>query len=397
MTAQLLASVLTDPSIGGLPTYVFIIIAAAVLIIGIIVLIAVSKAGTKKAKRKATRIIEETPQPAPDNEESAPEAQDVPVAEIPDVTTTVGENEEVNLSTLPEDSSVGDQKIEEEPKQAQPEPQPVYQQPAPQPEPQPQPVYQQPVYQQPAPQPEPQPQPVYQQPAPQPEPQPEPQPVYQQPAPQPEPQPQPVYQQPAPQPEPQPQPVYQQPVYQQPAPQPEPQPAPAQEAAAAPQPEAVVVAPVKPKRVPPVRKKAEPAAATTPKQPSNVTVLFDLPETGGARGKYVIVKDESNPDRPYKFQLKANNGQILYESENYKSKPQSKSIKAFRNTLQNGTYTIDSEKNGTFRYKLFKPDGVTLYGVGEGYKSKEAAESAVNSVKYFAENSNTLEDTTVNV
>ena len=349
MTAQLLASVLTDPSIGGLPTYVFIIIAAAVLIIGIIVLIAVSKAGTKKAKRKATRIIEETPQPAPDNEESAPEAQDVPVAEIPDVTTTVGENEEVNLSTLPEDSSVGDQKIEEEPKQAQPEPQPVYQQPAPQPEPQPQPVYQQPVYQQPAPQPEPQPQPVYQQPAPQPQ------------------------------------------------PQPEPQPAPAQEAAAAPQPEAVVVAPVKPKRVPPVRKKAEPAAATTPKQPSNVTILFDLPETGGARGKYVIVKDESNPDRPYKFQLKANNGQILYESENYKSKPQSKSIKAFRNTLQNGTYTIDSEKNGTFRYKLFKPDGVTLYGVGEGYKSKEAAESAVNSVKYFAENSNTLEDTTVNV
>ena len=331
MAAQLLASVLTDPSIGGLPTYVFIIIAAAVLIIGIIVLIAVSKAGTKKAKRKATRIIEETPQPAPDNEESAPEAQDVPVAEIPDVTTTVGENEEVNLSTLPEDSSVGDQKIEEEPKQAQPEPQPVYQQPAPQPEPQP-----------------------------------EPQPVYQQPAPQPE-------------------------------PQPEPQPAPAQEAAAAPQPEAVVVAPVKPKRVPPVRKKAEPAAAPQPKQPSNVTVLFDLPETGGARGKYVIVKDESNPDRPYKFQLKANNGQILYESENYKSKPQSKSIKAFRNTLQNGTYTIDSEKNGTFRYKLFKPDGVTLYGVGEGYKSKEAAESAVNSVKYFAENSNTLEDTTVNV
>ena len=346
MAAQLLASVLTDPSIGGLPTYVFIIIAAAVLIIGIIVLIAVSKSGTKKAKKKATRIVEETPQPAPDNEEAAPEAQDVPVAEIPDVTTTVGENEEVNLSTLPEDSSVGDQKIEEEPKQAQPEPQPVYQQPAPQPEPQPQPVYQQPVYQQPAPQPEPQP-------------------------------------------------VYQQPVYQQPAPQPEPQPAPAQEAAAAPQPEAVVVAPVKPKRVPPVRKKAEPAAATTPKQPSNVTVLFDLPETGGARGKYVIVKDESNPDRPYKFQLKANNGQILYESENYKSKPQSKSIKAFRNTLQNGTYTIDSEKNGTFRYKLFKPDGVTLYGVGEGYKSKEAAESAVNSVKYFAENSNVLEDSTI--
>ena len=324
MAAQLLASVLTDPSIGGLPTYVFIIIAAAVLIIGIIILIAVSRAGTKKAKKKATRIIEETPQPAPDNEEAAPETQDVPVAEIPDVTTTVGDNEEVNLSTLPEDSSVGSQTIEEEQpaQQAQPAPQPVYQQPVQQPEPQP--------------------------------------------------------------------------VYQQPVQQPEPQPAPVQEAAAAPQPEAVVVAPVKPKRVPPVRKKAEPAAAAAAtKQPSNVTILFDLPENGGVRGKYVIIRDASNPDRPYKFQLKANNGQILYESENYKSKPQSKSIKAFRNTLQNGTYTIDSEKNGTFRYKLFKPDGVTLYGVGEGYKSKEAAESAVNSVKYFAENSNVLEDSTI--
>ena len=341
MAAQLLASVLTDPSIGGLPTYVFIIIAAAVLIIGIIILIAVSRAGTKKAKKKATRIIEETPQPAPDNEEAAPETQDVPVAEIPDVTTTVGDNEEVNLSTLPEDSSVGSQTIEEE---------------------------------QPAQQAQPAPQPVYQQPVQQPEPQPEPQPVYQQPVQQPEPQP----------------------VYQQPVQQPEPQPAPVQEAAAAPQPEAVVVAPVKPKRVPPVRKKAEPAAAAAAtKQPSNVTILFDLPENGGVRGKYVIIRDASNPDRPYKFQLKANNGQILYESENYKSKPQSKSIKAFRNTLQNGTYTIDSEKNGTFRYKLFKPDGVTLYGVGEGYKSKEAAESAVNSVKYFAENSNVLEDSTI--
>ena len=389
MAVQLLASVLTDPSIGGLPTYVFIIIAAAVLVLGIIILIAVSKSGTKKAKKKATRIIEETSQPAPDNEEAAPETQDVPVAEIPDVTTTVGENEEVNLSTLPEDSSVGNQTIEEEPKQAQPEPQPVQQQPEPQPVYQ-QPVYQQPVYQQPAPQPEPQPQPVYQQPEPQPQPvyqQPEPQPVYQQPVYQ-----QPVYQQPAPQPEPQPQPVYQ---------QPEPQPAPAQEAAAAPQPEAVVVAPVKPKRVPPVRKKAEPKAAqpaapaASSSQPANVTVLFDLPETGGARGKYVIIKDESNAMRPFKFQLKANNGQILYESENYKIKPKTKQIEAFRNTLKNGTYTIDSEKNGTFRYKLFKADGVTLYGVGEGYKSKEAAESAVNSVKYFAENSNILEDSTI--
>lgn len=354
MAAQLLALDLTEPSLGGLPLYVYIIIAAAVIVLGVIILIIVAKSGTKKAKTKATRIIEETSLPAPDTDEAAPEAQDVPVADVPDVTATVGDNEEVNLSTLPEDSAVAAQPVQDEP--------------APQPEPQP--------AQQPAPEP---------QPAPQPEPQPA-----QQPAPEPQPEPQPA-------PQPEPQSVQQQPVYEQPVQQA----APAQEAAAAPQPETVVVAPVKAKRVPPVRKKAEPKpqqaqpAASNAALPANTTILFDLPETGGARGKYVIIKDDGNPMRPYKFQLKANNGQILYESENYKIKPKTKQIEAFRNTLQNGTYTIDSEKNGTFRYKLFKSDGVTLYGVGEGYKSKDAAESAVNSVKYFAENSNILEDSTV--
>lgn len=339
MTAQLFAAnILTEPAIGGLPTYVFIAIAAGVLLLCVVILIAVSRSGTKKAKKRSTRIVEETPQPVPANEEAAPEAQDVPVAEIPDVTGTVGENEEVNLSTLPEDAPVTEQAPQEAEQQAAE--QPVQQ-----------PVQQQPVYQQPAEQP------VYQQPVEQ-----------------------PVYQQP----------VQQQPVYQQPA---------AQEVAAAAEP---VVAPApKPKRVPPVRKKAEPAqsaqpaAGTNSSLPANVTVLYDLPESDGVRGKYVIIKDESNPMRPYKFQLKANNGQILYESENYKIKPKAKQIEAFRNTLRNGTYTIDSEKNGTFRYKLFKTDGVTLYGVGEGYKSRDAAESAVNSVKYFADNSNLLEDTTI--
>ena len=168
-------------------------------------------------------------------------------------------------------------------------------------------------------------------------------------------------------------------------------------------------APAKPKRVPPVRTKKDAAAPAKKPAPAkqepkkaeetptagNVTVLFDAPATDGPKGKYVIIKDDGNPMRPYKFQLKANNGQVLYESEGYKIKPKAKQIEAFRNTINNGTSVIDEEKNGTFRYKLFKADGITLYGVGEGYKSKAAAESAVESVKYFCNASNTLEDTTV--
>lgn len=145
-------------------------------------------------------------------------------------------------------------------------------------------------------------------------------------------------------------------------------------------------------------KKDEPkktAAKPEAKEPvNNVTVLFDAPETEGPKGKFVIIKDEINPMRPYKFQLKANNGQVLYESEGYKIKPRAKQIEVFRNTINNGSVAFDSEKNGTYRYKLFKPDG-TFYGVGEGYKTKAAAESAIESVKNFCNTSNTLEDTTL--
>ena len=149
------------------------------------------------------------------------------------------------------------------------------------------------------------------------------------------------------------------------------------------------------KKQPPVRKpvaKAEPAPAVAGDK-SNITLLFgEAPEP--SNGKYVIIKDTKNAIRPYKFQLKANNGQILYESENYKIKPKAKQVDGFRNTINNGTYAIDEEKNGTFRYKIFKVDG-TMYGVGEGYKSRAAAESAIESVKKFANSANFIEDTTI--
>lgn len=143
-----------------------------------------------------------------------------------------------------------------------------------------------------------------------------------------------------------------------------------------------------PKKEEPKKEEAKEAA------PSNVTVLFEAPDTDSPKGKFVVIKDDLNPDRPYKFQLKANNGQVLYESESFKIKPRAKQIEVFRNTINNGTSTIDSEKNGTFRYKLFKADG-SLYGVGEGYKTRASAESALESVKNFCNTSNTLEDMTV--
>ena len=95
----------------------------------------------------------------------------------------------------------------------------------------------------------------------------------------------------------------------------------------------------------PAAKKAAPKKEEPKKEeakeasPSNVTVLFEAPDTDSPKGKFVVIKDDLNPDRPYKFQLKANNGQVLYESESFKIKPRAKQIEVFRNTINNGTST----------------------------------------------------------
>ena len=144
------------------------------------------------------------------------------------------------------------------------------------------------------------------------------------------------------------------------------------------------------KKAAPVKKVEEPAPAP---EKNNIILLTDEPAKP-AGGRYVIVTDDTNPIKPYKFQLKANNGQVLYESEGYKVKPKKASINAFKKAVEQGTIAIDKEKNGTFRYKLYKADG-TLLGVGESYSAKARAESSAESVKAFAASANFIEDLTV--
>lgn len=164
-----------------------------------------------------------------------------------------------------------------------------------------------------------------------------------------------------------------------------------------------------PPKAAPVKKtvakpKAAPVAKPAPveaevvesgKKAHPIILLSDMP-ADATKGKYIIVKDESNTLRPYRYVLKANNGQVLFESEGYKIKPRAKQIEAFRKTLIDGTSIIDSEKNGTFRFKLYNKED-KLFGVGEAYKSKSAAENACESVKAFAESANFIEDTTVEI
>ena len=109
-------------------------------------------------------------------------------------------------------------------------------------------------------------------------------------------------------------------------------------------------------------------------------------------GKFVIIKNDDNSARPYHFRLLANNGQILFESESYKSKPKSNSILAFKKVATNiDNFEIDADKAGNWRYKLYNAQHAVI-GVGESYSSKQGCEISVQSVIKFAESARLLED-----
>ena len=360
-----ISSFLTQNVVGGLTMWMVLAITLAIVIVCIILIVIISKSSNKKAKKKADIVL------AVGDDSSKPDRPSEPVepvkpSVVPDVVDTASEPEEVALSEASTNSEATEEveKAEETPAEEKPveEEAPVAEE---KPVEEVAPVVEEKPVEEVAP--------VVEEAAP-------------------------VVEEAAPVVEEEPvkeaAPVVEEKPVEEAAPV-------VEEKHAEEAPKKVVKPPVKKPaaKKPPVRKAAPKAdtAATAAAAPAgdknNITLLFgEAPEP--SNGRYVIIKDTKNAIRPYKFQLKANNGQILYESENYKIKPKAKQVDGFRNTINNGTYAIDEEKNGTFRYKIFKVDG-TMYGVGEGYKSRAAAESAIESVKKFANSANFIEDTTI--
>ena len=359
LVAASVTDFLQQSVVGGITMWMILAITAAIVVICIILIAIISRNSNKKAKKKADIVVTVGDESSKPDRPSEP-VEPVKPSVIPDVVDNASAPEEVALS---EASTGAEAEKEEEKAEEAPaaEEKPTEEKPAVEEKPvEAAPVVEEkPVEAAPVVEEKPAPAPVVEE---------KPAPVVEE---------KPAEEAPVAEEKPAAAPVKRQPPVRKPA-----------AAKAAP----VAAAPVK--RQPPVRKpapKAEPAPASTDK--NNITLLFgEAPEP--SNGRYVIIKDTKNAIRPYKFQLKANNGQILYESENYKIKPKAKQVDGFRNTINNGTYSIDEEKNGTFRYKIFKVDG-TMYGVGEGYKSRAAAESAIESVKKFANSANFIEDTTI--
>ncbi len=143
-------------------------------------------------------------------------------------------------------------------------------------------------------------------------------------------------------------------------------------------------------------KKEEPVDTKAPAKASSNVDTEDLPlittdPNVESFGKFVIIKNDDNSTRPYHFRLLANNGQILFESESYKTKPKSNSIIAFKKVCILENFEIDVDKANNWRYKLYN-NAHTVIGVGESYSTKQGCENSVQSVIKFAESARYLED-----
>ena len=99
-------------------------------------------------------------------------------------------------------------------------------------------------------------------------------------------------------------------------------------------------------------------------------------------GKWVILKNDSGM---YYFELRASNGEKLLSSIDYTSVNGAKNgIKTHKTNIQKNNIVISQSKNGSYFFRLLN-GSKQLLCTGENYPSKSGCESAVDSVRRFAE------------
>lgn len=116
-------------------------------------------------------------------------------------------------------------------------------------------------------------------------------------------------------------------------------------------------------------------------------VIKSVKEGSGAVGKWEITRiDETSKNSPYVFLLFANNGQLLYESRDYKT-PSSclNGLKTFVNTVETGYFVIDPDKSGRYKFVLrSKSANSSMEYYGQNYDTQRACANSIDSVYHFA-------------
>ena len=103
-------------------------------------------------------------------------------------------------------------------------------------------------------------------------------------------------------------------------------------------------------------------------------------ENSKAVGKYEVYPEAGM----YKYRLKANNGEILIVSNNYKTRDGAKmGIETLKKNLFSGTHKVITDKNGYSQFRIFTAKDARLVASGEIYRSVASAQNALASTQRF--------------
>ncbi len=112
----------------------------------------------------------------------------------------------------------------------------------------------------------------------------------------------------------------------------------------------------------------------------NVSEGETVAENNKAAGKYEVYPEAGM----YKYRLKANNGEILIVSNNYKTRDGAKmGIETLKKNLFSGTHKVITDKNGYSQFRIFTAKDARLVACGEIYRSLNSAQSALASTQRF--------------
>ncbi|MFA6865935.1 MAG: hypothetical protein WCR54_00280 [Clostridia bacterium] len=116
-------------------------------------------------------------------------------------------------------------------------------------------------------------------------------------------------------------------------------------------------------------------------------IVDEVINNDGAKGIWTIDKvDDDEKSSPFVFLLYANNGQLLYESKEYKTKASCKSgLFTFIETVKDGVFIVDADKAGRFKFVLrSNKTGSQAEYIGQFYSTKQGCENSIDSVYKFA-------------
>lgn len=140
--------------------------------------------------------------------------------------------------------------------------------------------------------------------------------------------------------------------------------------------------PVEKKEEKPAGKKAEVKKAPAEKKEEPKPAPAPEKKETGVRGKIELCNSDLGG---YNYILRANNGQLLYESKTFKSLASCRTgAEAFIEAVKVGMFTVRDDKFGRHKFILKSPTSSNIIYVGESFDNDRSCQNNIESVRRFA-------------